>query len=228
LDEYYADDFDFLKLIAPEYVPLIRTSFEKHMAGEEVKPYEYAIISKSGERIEAIITTKLIDYESGSAILGIVTDITERKNAEEYLREKDMELERQAKNLEEMNVALRILLEQRDKEKADMKENLLMGIRKLVLPYIERLRKTGLDEVSHTYINIIDSNLQEVIGPVSDNLPSKYLGFTPSEIQVADLIKQGMTSKDIVLMLHVSPKAVSFHRSNIRKKLGLQNKKINL
>ena len=228
LDEFYAADFDFLKLIAPEYLQLIEINFRKHMAGEEVDPYEYAIISKSGERFEVIITTKLIDYGSEVAILGIVTDITERKHAEKILREKDVKLRRQAKNLEEMNIALKILLEQRDKEKADIKENLLISIKKLISPYIDKLQNKKLDEESQIYVNIINSNLEEIVAPISDTLPSKYLGLTPSEVQVADLIKQGMTSKEIALMLNVSAKAVSFHRGNIRKKLGILNKKINL
>ena len=228
LSEYYADDFDFLKLIAPEFLPLIKSNFKRHMTGKEIKPYEYALISKSGERIEVIITTKLINYGGEGAILGIVTDITERKKAEKKLREKDIKLKHQARNLEEMNVALKILLEQRDKEKTDIKENMLMSIKKLIIPYIEKLQKRKLDAESETYINIIKSNLEEIIAPLSETLSSKYLGLTPSEVQVADLTRQGMTSKEIALMLHVSPKAVSFHRGNIRKKLGISNKKINL
>jgi len=228
LDEFYAADFDFLKLIAPEYLPLIKRNFKKHMAGEEINPYEYALISKFGQRIEVIITTKLINYEGENAILGIVTDITERKQAEESMRKKDIKLKRQAKNLEEMNVALKILLEQRDREKADLKENLLTSIQKLIFPYIEKLQKNRLDEDSQIYVNIIKSNLEDVIGPLSETLSSKYLGLTPSEIQVANLVKQGMTSKEIASKLHVSPKAVSFHRGNIRKKFGLGNQKMNL
>ena len=59
-------------------------------------------------------------------------------------------------------------------------------------------------------------------------LSSKYFALTPSEIQIADLIKYGKTSKEIASMINVSPKAITFHRGNLRKKLGLLNKKINL
>jgi PAS domain S-box-containing protein len=227
-DEFYADDFNFYKLIAPESIPLVKKFFKKHMRGEEVEPYEYAIIRRNGQRIEGIITTKLIDYEGDSAILGIVTDITARKKAEKALQEKDKKLERQAKNLEEVNMALKVLLEQRDKEKADFKESLLINLNKLILPYIEKLENRKLGEESQTYVDIIKSNLKNLISPIANTLSSKYIGLTPSEIQVANLINQGKTSKEIALILNVSPKAVSFHRGNIRKKLGLSNKKINL
>ncbi len=83
---FYAPDFDFMALIAPESVDLIRSNFKRHMSGEEVEPYEYSLLNKRGEKIEVIISTKLIDYENGPAILGIITDISERKRAEEELQ----------------------------------------------------------------------------------------------------------------------------------------------
>ena len=85
-EDFYAPDFDFMALIAPESVDLIQSNLKRHMAGEDVAPYEYSLINKKGEKIEAIITTKLINYENGKAILGIITDITERKRVEEELQ----------------------------------------------------------------------------------------------------------------------------------------------
>jgi PAS domain S-box-containing protein len=81
-----APDFDFMRLIAPESVDLVRSNFEKHGQGQEVTPYEYYLITKKGNKIAAIITTKLIRYQGEAAILGIVTDISERKRAEEELQ----------------------------------------------------------------------------------------------------------------------------------------------
>jgi len=84
--EFYSPDFNFLTLIAPESIDLVRKAFSRHMEGKEVVPYEYTLITKEGKRIEAIITTKLIHYEGDIVILGIVTDITERKQAEGELK----------------------------------------------------------------------------------------------------------------------------------------------
>ncbi|MGA1839441.1 MAG: PAS domain S-box protein [bacterium] len=88
-EEFYTPDFDFLSLIAPEYKDAIKENFRKHIKGEEIPPYEYAIITKEGNRIESIITTKLIDYENEKAILGIITDVTKLKKAQESLRESE-------------------------------------------------------------------------------------------------------------------------------------------
>ena len=104
----------------------------------------------------------------------------------------------------------------------------MASIKKLVYPYIEKLENKGLGEDAQTFVNIIKANINDLTAPLAGNLSSKYFSLTPSEIQIADLIKHGKTSKEIASMLNVSPKAVSFHRGNLRKKLGLLNKKINL
>ncbi len=88
--EFYSPDFDFMGLVAPEYRHTISTSFNRHTKGEEVSPVEYTLLTKEDRRIDAILTTKLIRYEGGTAILGTVTDITERKRAEEALQEREL------------------------------------------------------------------------------------------------------------------------------------------
>lgn len=81
----YAADFDFRRLIAPDSIALIGRSFARHSQGEEVEPYEYGLLTSAGKRLDATITTKLIDYDGGQAILGIITDISARKRTENLL-----------------------------------------------------------------------------------------------------------------------------------------------
>jgi PAS domain S-box-containing protein len=88
-EEFYAPDFDFLTLIAPEDRGLVKASVARHVMGKDVDPYESTIITKEGKKIEAILTTKIISYRGENAILGIITDITERKRAEESLRKSE-------------------------------------------------------------------------------------------------------------------------------------------
>jgi PAS domain S-box-containing protein len=84
-EEFYSPEFDFLSLNPPEYVEVVKAAFVKHLNLETVDPYEYELITKDGKRINSIISTSLIEYKGGKAILGIVTDITERKNVEKQL-----------------------------------------------------------------------------------------------------------------------------------------------
>ena len=69
----------------------------------------------------------------------------ERMRAERALKEKEEELEIKAKNLEEVNIALRVLLKQREGDKAELEEKVLSNVKDLVLPYLERLKKSSLD-----------------------------------------------------------------------------------
>ncbi len=85
-EEFYSPDFDFMALIVPEHRELIMREFQRHMKGEEVKPYEYTLVTKDGRKIDVIQTTRLIQSEGETAILGILTDITERKKAEESMK----------------------------------------------------------------------------------------------------------------------------------------------
>jgi PAS domain S-box-containing protein len=84
-EEFYSPNFNFLWLYAPEFVEVVKSAYDKHMEGEKVPTYEYVLITKDCKRINAIINTSLIDYKGKKAVLGIVTDITSRKRAEESL-----------------------------------------------------------------------------------------------------------------------------------------------
>ena len=88
-EEFYRPDFNFLKLIAPEYRKSINEDLKENNSGKNISPYEYVLITKDGKRIEAIIASKLIKYDGEIAILGIITDITERKISEQRLRESE-------------------------------------------------------------------------------------------------------------------------------------------
>ena len=103
-----------------------------------------------------------------------------------------------------------------------------MNIERLIVPYLEKLKTTGLDEKQITYIHILESNLKELVSPFSHKLSAHFLNFTPTEIQVANLLRQGRTNKEISELLNSSPRTIAFHRENIRKKLKLVKKKTNL
>ena len=88
-EEYYSSEFNFLDLIVPEHRDLVVSNFAKHTKGEDTSPYEYGLMTKNGNRIDAILNTKIITYNGEPAILGIVTDITERKLMQRSLEESE-------------------------------------------------------------------------------------------------------------------------------------------
>ncbi|MCB2187864.1 MAG: LuxR C-terminal-related transcriptional regulator [Deltaproteobacteria bacterium] len=129
---------------------------------------------------------------------------------------------------EELKAALRTVLRLREEEKQDSQERLLSRMNSLVLPYIERLKSTSLDPEQKTYLQILESNLSQLLSPDPPAAFSTYSRLTPRELEIADLIRDGKTSKTIAHLLRVSKANVEFHRLNIRKKLRLDNQKVNL
>jgi PAS domain S-box-containing protein len=101
-EEFYSPDFDFFDLIAPDTMSVVKESFQKHRKGEDVPPYEYSLITKTGKKIEAIVTTKLINFGGEKAILGIITDITERKQVEEALKKSEEKYRHLVENTNEV------------------------------------------------------------------------------------------------------------------------------
>ena len=155
-------------------------------------------------------------------------NITPIMQAQDNLRKKEEELLQQKKMLEESNIALKVLLEHREKDRQNLEENVLSNIRKLVLPYLQELSFRRLDDRSKNLLEIVHQRLEEVVAPFLNLLSSVNRLLTPREIDVAAFIREGKTSKEIAELLNISVSGVDFHRKMIRKKLGLTNKKTNL
>jgi DNA-binding CsgD family transcriptional regulator len=151
-----------------------------------------------------------------------------KMQAEQVLRQSEAQLKEQSYQLEEMNSALRVLLRQREEDKRDLEEKVISNVRNLVLPYVERLKKTHLDHRQSTYINILENNLTEVISTFAKQLSASTVNLTPREIQVANLLKQDRTAKEIAEILGLGEHTIISHRQSIREKLGLKNRKSNL
>jgi PAS domain S-box-containing protein len=160
--------------------------------------------------------------------LKLEQEIDERKRAEKALRKREKELQAQSHHLEEVNTALRVLLKQRDEDKKELGEIVLRNVQELVSPYLQRVMNGRLDTRQRTLARILETNLNNIISPFIDKLTSGLAHLTPVEIRVASLVKEGKTNEEIAGILLVSKNTILFHRHNIRDKLDIKNKKINL
>ncbi|MDJ0784600.1 MAG: LuxR C-terminal-related transcriptional regulator [Desulfosarcinaceae bacterium] len=155
-------------------------------------------------------------------------DITQLKLTEEKLRRSEGALLEQKQGLEEANIALKVLLKQRESDKTDLEQKVLGNVKDLVLPYLEKLKRVPLKAREKTLVGIIDTHLQDIISPLMQRLSNANILLTPQEMQIATLVKDGKASKEIAAILNVSEATVHFHRKNLRKKFGLNNTRTNL
>jgi PAS domain S-box-containing protein len=219
----------FRHFIHPEDRVMVVEMHRERLQGPNVpSAYSFRVVRKSGEIRWVEVNTVTIAWEERPATLAFLRDITERKMNDEILQEKERELEMKASNLEEVNTALNVLLKKRDEDRIELEEKISLNIRELVLPYLKKIQKIGLDERQNAYAVIMESYLNDIVSSFSHRLSSAYLNFTPSEINVANLVKQGRSNKEIAELLNISVRTAAFHRERIRKKLGIKNHKTNL
>ncbi len=389
--EFLDPDFDFLTLISPQSLDLIRSNFASHMRGEEVPPYEYVLVTKTGHEIVAIITSKLIPFENEPAILGIVTDITLRKQAEEELEKTHAELERrvvertlelteanrsmerenaertraetalraseaklrsildsspdaitvtdvsgniidcnqaaldqrgarskqemlkrnafeliaeedraramrnteltlrkgsvhnieyrlirddgssypvelsaavikdpdgnvagfvgltkditarkaseqalldsqaqmreQKKALEQKNIALGEIIAQIEVEKQKIKEDITLNVRKVIFPILDLIERQDPDK---SQLDLLRHYLEDLTSTYGSRITARAASLTPKEIEICNMIKAGLSSRDIAQLMKISTPTVEQHRKNIRRKLKLTHTDANL
>ncbi len=203
--------------------------------------YEVDITGKNGGRRNVMISGAPIFSAKGElhSVIATFTDITGLKQAENALlkahgklehrvKERTRELEIKTKNLEEINIAMKVLLKKREDDKKDIEGNILTNVRKLIDPYFDKIRKTKLDSQQKAFLSLMESNLQEITSQFTRKISLRELNLTPTEIQIANMIRHGNSSKEIAGILNISVKTVDTHRRNIRKKIGLNQKRANL
>ena len=194
--------------------------------GAAPRNYEHDLIDSRGSIRNVHLTVGMIPGTSKS--VASFTDITAWKEAEKGLKKREEELKIKSQNLEELNTALRVLLKQREEDREELEGKVLSNIKEFVLPYVERMHHSKMSARDKAFVGILESNLKEILSPFSRKLSSRYLHLTPKEIQIANFVKEGRTSKEIAEILNVSKSAVDIHRYRLRNKLGLNNQKANL
>lgn len=136
-----------------------------------------------------------------------------------------LEVEREA--LQNMNIALREVLARAREEKADLAGEIQANIDKVVVPLLDSLEaEVRSDQRDH--VRLLRRNLEEITSPFADKLSKAFMSLTPAEIQVCDMIRRGLATKEIARLRKISQATVSRHREHIRSKLGLTNKTVNL
>ena len=195
---------------------------------------ESYLFKKNRNIVPVEATISILKNQQGEmrASITIFRDITNRKvvaarleQAHDSLEQKVME---RTHDLEEANTALRVLVKGNDEDHILMEKKILANAENLLFPYIVKIKECKLNENLTSYVKILESNLKDIISPFSEKLSSKLLKLTPTEIRIANLVRQGLTTKEIAGTMSLSVETIGTHRKKIRKKIGLKNKERNL
>lgn len=198
---------------------------------------------KNGEiyPIWLINTAITDDNKNITHYVGSFTDITLQKQTEKYLIDvrqhledqveyTKAEMEKAIEESRETKSAINVLLKHQQMDITEAQHRLSFELGETVLPFMEKLKQSGLKKNQARLVNAIEANLLQLSKSYGSpaNLPTLYKQLTPVEIRVATLIRQGLSTKTIASTLSLSPETISVHRKHIRKKLGLESKATNL
>lgn len=165
--------------------------------------------------------------------LSLLVEIERRKTVEQELKntldQLEMRVDRRTRQLSEANTALRVLLDRVETNRAEQDAELSRQIDSLILPQISRLKSQMADDpAAAAYLAVLESNLNTITSPHAHQMVSALEPLTPTESEIAQMIVQGRTTKDIARIMSRGTSTIDFHRNNIRKKLGLGRQPVNL
>ena len=182
----------------------------------------------SGEMRRVMVYSGPVPFGERTLLYSTVLDITERQQMEEALMKSTADLERKARELQDMNATLRVLLAQRQRDREEVEEQVMESVDALIRPILCQLRGQCADPSQERRLSVLERNLERITAPFAQRLMTRYRSLTPGEVRVADLVRGGRSNKEIADILNISVKTVEFHRANIRTKLGLTNQGVNL
>ncbi|TCK60565.1 PAS domain S-box protein [Seleniivibrio woodruffii] len=204
------------KVFHPEGLRAIKHSFADHETGT----IETFCMTTQNSTFPASITISRLTLGDEPYLHLIVRDITHQKQMEEnILKEKAL--------AEEMNVTLRNVMKTIGKEKEEMERSIAQRVTTQIMPSLQKITAEDNIEIRKMYANMLKEQLSSLTGIDAANSAS-LMKLSKSEIQVCQLIQSGHSSKEIGDMMNISFETVQTHRKNIRKKLGLSGKDLNL
>ena len=215
----------------PEKLLYVQKPFHTH----EILQFASALYAKwllekkllqTNQRLEQAVKDRTAELTL--TIEALETSNKKYREISKSLQSAEAEIAKKATDLEGANRALQQML-QKDKEaQKEVEDKVLFGIHEMVEPYLEKLEQSSLDDYQKSFLKIIKTNLKEISAPFMKDLSHKYFRLSPTELNIANLIKQGLSTKKIAAQLEMTKRNVDFHRDRIREKIGIKNTKANL
>ena len=189
---------------------------------------------KSGEffNVEVRLAALRQDCAEEGGIVGVVRDVTERARIAEDLSRAQQELEQlvreRTESLSAMNTTLELVIKKADEEREALEKTLRSNFEQFIFPYIERMKALRIDERQRASLSVIEANLNDILNSLAPKAEPYSCALTQAEIQIANLIKQGLATKEIAELTGLSSRTIDHRRESIRKKLGITDRTTSL
>jgi len=214
------EESDHLKII-------IITGFaDKNTAIRALKLGAFDLLEKpfQNELLYHSILRALKSLQNERAFRKLIEDL---KQSRSELLGQQKRLENLNTQLRDTNSALSIFAQNIERERTDVEKKIAVKLRNLIIPMVQRLRN---DKALSRYEGQLDTLTMQIedltSGFTMDSRMAANLSFT--ELRVASLIKNGITTEDIARQLHIAENTVRTHRKNIRRKLKINNAQYSL
>ncbi|MBN2227438.1 MAG: PAS domain S-box protein [candidate division Zixibacteria bacterium] len=182
-------------------------------------------LQRHRDHLEQLVHERTIQLEIANHHLQ--AELNERRQAEEHLRTAHRELTAQQALLGKKNMALKEMFEQIEQQKVVTDQRIKSNVNTIIMPLVQNLKRIS-GQTEREYVLLLENALTEIVSPFISRLEGHFTTLTPREMEICNMIKSGMTSKDVAAVLGISEKTIAKQRRIIRKKLRLTNRKVNL
>jgi len=215
----------------PDRLLYMQKPFHTH----EIQQFALALSAKWQAEKELLATNLHLDQlvqertkELTLAIEALESSNQKYRETATRLQKTEAALAEKADDLIGTNQALQQMVKKNEEDRKEIEQKVLFAVHEMVEPYMEKLEKSQLNDYQQSFLNIIRTNLSEIVAPFMKELGHKYFRLSPTELNIANLIRMGTSTKDIVDQLKMTKRTVDFHRDRIREKIGIKNTKANL
>ncbi len=175
-------------------------------------------LKKAHDELERRVEERTLELVEASAEI-------EHKHKE--LLHHKLELQSANQELVDINKALSALARNLDKNRQEREITIAKTIISKIAPIVENLRKADTFDSLQSELDILTTHVQTITNDLMNGM-NVMASLTPTEVQVATMIKNGLRTQDIAKKLYTSLHTAKTHRRNIRKKLNVRNSSINL
>lgn len=224
LEQLYGEDFFYF---APDLEKVGSHSyFENASSGELYESGDYSLKSACNKENAFYSEMKVTKFKNETAI--VAKDITHQRQILSEAKSQEIRLNQLAQECGDLKIAINVIMNSVNEKQDAIKRNECRNIEELIFPMLDIIKASPSECQKRAAIDVLEKNLQTVTDSFSQVLSADKYELTQREIQIANMIRTGKTTKQISDILNLSCKTVDYHRMNIRKRLDIANTKDDL